>query len=103
MAGTKKHIDPWSWIVMAVTSALFITALFRKGLTHDVLLEAGVFLVSVKLIMMAYKNSVSATELKGRLDDVQAALARLEELLQRAPRPTGVTKASREKATKAKK
>ncbi len=101
MAGTKKHVDLWSWIVMGLTSALFIAALFRKGLTHDVLLEAGVFLVSVKLIMMVYKNSVSATELKGRLDDVKATLARLEGLLQRTP--TGATKASREKATKAKK
>ncbi len=103
MARTKKHIDPWSWIVMGVTSVLFITALFLKGLTHDVLLEAGVFLVSVKLIMTVYKNSVSAGELKSRLDDVQAALARLEGLLQRAPRPTGATKASQEKATRTKK
>jgi len=33
-------------------------ALFTKGFTHDILLEAGVLLVSVKLIIMAYKNSV---------------------------------------------
>lgn len=70
---------------MLVTSLLFVTALFLKGLTHEVLLEAGVFLVSVKLIMMAYKNSVAETELKACIDEVQAALARLEETLRSKP------------------
>jgi hypothetical protein len=37
---------------------LFVLALFTKGLTHDILLEAGILLVSVKLIMMAYRNNV---------------------------------------------
>jgi hypothetical protein len=44
---------------MGLTLALFVAALFAKGFTHDLLLEAGVFLVSVKLILVAYKNSVS--------------------------------------------
>jgi hypothetical protein len=55
-----KHYDPWAIIVVALTLILFITALFLKGLSHDLLLETGVFLVSVKLIMMSYKNSVLA-------------------------------------------
>ncbi len=63
----REHFDLGSFLVIAVTFALFVTALFSRGLTHDLLLEAGVFLVSVKLIMMAHKNSVSskadATEL----------------------------------------
>lgn len=53
-----KHFDMGSMIVIIVTFILFITALFTKGLTQDLLLEAGVFLVSVKLILMAHKNSV---------------------------------------------
>ncbi|MBW2327978.1 MAG: hypothetical protein JRF45_16245 [Deltaproteobacteria bacterium] len=52
-----KHFDMGSMIVIIVTFILFITALFTKGLTHDLLLETGVFLVSVKLILMAFKNS----------------------------------------------
>jgi hypothetical protein len=86
MNATKRHVDGWSWIVMSITCVLFVAALFLKGLTHDLLLEAGVFLVSVKLIRMAYKNSVASADLKARLDDVQDALGRLERLL--TPRST---------------
>lgn len=51
----KKYMDFGSVIVMVVTFILFFIALFTKGFTHDLLLEAGVFLVSLKLIMMSYK------------------------------------------------
>ena len=56
----RKRFDLWSIVVIALTLVLFIVALFLKGLTHDLLLEAGVFLVSVKLIMMSHKSSVIA-------------------------------------------
>jgi hypothetical protein len=45
-----------------------------KGLSHDMLLEAGVFLVSVKLIIMSYKNVEVADALRERLDEITAAL-----------------------------
>lgn len=54
----EKHFDTGSMIVIIITFVLFVLALFNKGFTNDFLLEAGVFLVSVKLIKMAYKNSV---------------------------------------------
>jgi len=54
----KKHLDPGSATVILVTIILFTFALFTKGMTHDILLEAGVMLVSIKLIMMAYKTAV---------------------------------------------
>lgn len=54
----KKYFDTTSILVIVITSILFVAALFTKGFTHDLLLEAGVLLVSVKLIMMAYKTSV---------------------------------------------
>ena len=78
----KQHLDPWSRVIIAITLVLFIAALFVKGLGHDILLEAGVFLVSVKLIMMAYKNSVATAELEGRLERFQAMLTRIERLLE---------------------
>ena len=53
----KKHFDPGSLIVIIVTFVLFGSALFTKGFTHDLLLEAGVLMVSIKLIMMSYKHS----------------------------------------------
>lgn len=65
-----KHFDSWSILVIAMTLMLFILALFMKGFTHELLLEAGVFLVSVKLILMSHKNSVLAHETEERLDAI---------------------------------
>ena len=45
-----KTPDVLSLVVIAITFALFSLALFSKGFTHDLLLEAGVLLVSVKSI-----------------------------------------------------
>lgn len=70
----RKHFDPWSMVVIVVTFVLFILALFIKGLTHEVLLEAGVFLVSLKLILMSHKNSVLAMETEERLEQIHALL-----------------------------
>jgi hypothetical protein len=67
----REHFDLGSLLVIAVTFALFVTALFTRGLTHDLLLEAGVFIVSVKLIMMAHKNSVSSKALAKELAEIK--------------------------------
>lgn len=75
----NKHFDASSIVVIAITFVLFTIALFTKGFTHDLLLEAGVFLVSVKLILMGYRNSVDnqailagLTDLRKRLDAKEA-------------------------------
>jgi hypothetical protein len=83
MSRTLRHLDVGSRIVILFTSVLFIAALFTKGFGHGVLLEAGVFLVSVKLIIMAYKNSVAGNELKDQLLDLHADLLRIEDLIER--------------------
>lgn len=72
-----KYIDPWSGAVIALTVALFALALFLHGFTHDLLLEAGVLLVSAKLVIMSHKNSVLAEELRAGLNDIKQVLARL--------------------------
>jgi hypothetical protein len=59
-----KYFDNGTIFVIIVTGSLFIVALFVKGFTHDLLLEAGVLMVSIKLIMMAYRNSLNYDELK---------------------------------------
>lgn len=69
-----KHFDTGSIIVIVITFILFVMALFFTGFTHDLLLEAGVFLVSVKLIMMAYKASVAS-------ENIHRELAEIRELL----------------------
>ena len=53
MSKFSKYYSPGFLIVIVATLACFIMAPFTKGLTHDLLLEAAVFLVSVKLIIMS--------------------------------------------------
>ena len=70
----KGRIDLGSIIIIVITFILFDIALFTKGLTHDMLLEAGVFLVSVKLIMMAYKNANYSRKLENELIEIKELL-----------------------------
>ena len=70
----NQHFDIGSLIVIAITFVLFTIALFTQGLTHDILLEAGVFLVSVKLIIMAYRNSRTSKEISKELRDIKSLL-----------------------------
>lgn len=70
----KKYLDLGSRLTIALTFILFVAALFTTGFTHDLLLEAGVLLVSIKLIMMSYKNSISNKELLEKLDEIKGLL-----------------------------
>lgn len=79
--GVHKHIDTPSLLVILLTLVLFATALVIKGIGHDLLLEGGVFLVSVKLILMAYKASVANERLLDELASVRSAMSRLEHSL----------------------
>lgn len=74
-----RFLDPASLAVMAVTLVLFVAALFVGGITHNLFLEAGVFLVSVKLIVGAYKSSLAMEELRRKLEEIHSAVLRLEE------------------------
>ena len=69
-----KYFDVGSLIVIMITFVLFSLALFTKGFTHGLLLEAGVFLVSVKLIIMAYRNNVSNHLLVKELTEIKEYL-----------------------------
>jgi hypothetical protein len=71
----RRSSDPWAIIVVILTVALFVLALFLKGLSHDVLLEAGVFLVSLKLILMAKKNAEVDSRLEEHLIEIKKLLA----------------------------
>ena len=70
----RKHFDVGSMMVIIVTFVLFTMALFTKGFTHDLLLEAGVFLVSVKLILMAFKNNNNVKIFQTELQEIKALL-----------------------------
>ncbi len=71
-----RHFDKGGIIVIVITFILFTAALFVKGFTHDLLLEAGVFLVSVKLIMMAYKNQRNYLDVKKDLTEIKELLGK---------------------------
>ncbi len=69
-----KHFDTGSLIIIVITFILFAFALFTTGFTHDLLLEAGVFLVSVKLIVMAYKSSIANEAILSELIDIKRSV-----------------------------
>jgi len=70
----KKIFDLGNTLVIAITFILFAIALFATGLTKDLLLEAGVFLVSIKIIMMNRANSNSSMEIIKKLNEINEKL-----------------------------
>jgi predicted DNA-binding transcriptional regulator len=75
-AQMNKSSDPWSIIIIILTVALFILALFVKGFTKGLLVECGVLMVSIKLILMAKKTAEIEENLERRLDRIEKLLAR---------------------------
>ena len=78
---TKKYLGPGTVLIVLVTLALFIAALFVKGFTHDLLLEAAIFLVSVKLIILSYRNSKGVEAIQEKLDEILSEEKHLEKVL----------------------
>lgn len=70
----KKYLSAADSLVIVITFLLFVIALFVKGLTHNLLLEAGVLLVSIKIIMMNYKNNISVKAIMKELDEIKQAV-----------------------------
>ncbi|MBC7538686.1 MAG: hypothetical protein H7281_07695 [Bacteriovorax sp.] len=73
----QSNLDTVSLITIFITLILFLTALYFTGLTHDILLEAGVFLVSVKLIIMAFQNKQSADNTLREIKEIQKVLQKI--------------------------
>ena len=83
----ERHLDTASVLTIILTLVLFGIALFVKGLTHDLLLEAGVFLVSIKLILAGFKTSPSTDAVLNRLARIETTLARIEQISARIGPP----------------
>jgi hypothetical protein len=81
----RKTYDPAAIVVIALTLVLFIVALFVNGFTHDLLLEAAVFLVSAKLILMAKANGETERRLELQLVEIKDLLQSLPQKLTRMP------------------
>ena len=78
----NKYFD-WGTVgIIVATLILFIVALFVKGLTHDILLEVGVFLVSANALLKKYVVS-NGVNFKGlcqdkRLDQYLSGIAKTD-------------------------
>ncbi len=81
MVEMRKYFDLWSLLVIVITFLLFAIALFTKGLTHDLLLEAAVFLVSVKLILMSHRNGKRTDLFFKELRKIEAQLQGIDNRL----------------------
>ncbi len=75
----SNHSDIGSSIIIAFTFGLFAAAFLTKGFTHDLLLEAGVFLVSVKLIVMAYKNAMASKKIMKEVHAIKEIMGKSED------------------------
>lgn len=65
-------------IVISLTIIVFIIALFLKGFTHEILLEVGVLLVSIKLIMITNKISTANQKLLNEMNKIKKVLDELK-------------------------
>jgi hypothetical protein len=74
LKSVRNRFDTSSMVIIFLTFVLFMLALFIKGFTHELLLETGVFLVSLKLILMSHKNSVLAEQTEARLEAIHKLL-----------------------------
>jgi hypothetical protein len=76
MSKKKKWINVASLATLVLTVVLFIVAIFEKGMTHDLLLEAGVFLISIKLVLSTQKSETLLKSLQEQLDSIERKLDR---------------------------
>jgi len=66
-----NKVDVPTLVVIILTLGLFVTSLFVKGFTHDLLLESGVFLVSTKLILMSFANKKSSEKISKEISEIK--------------------------------
>jgi hypothetical protein len=71
---THALLDFGTLATIVLTLVLFAAALAVEGFTHDVLLEAGVFLVSVKLVLTSYKSGMTMDAIRTELVALRTAL-----------------------------
>ena len=67
----RERLDIGSMAVIVITFTLFVVSLFQKGLTHEILVDTGIFLVSVKLIVMSFKNNLYMKDLNQQLEEIR--------------------------------
>ena len=66
-----KHLDTSCKVIIFITFVVFFLALFTGGFINKLLLEIGVLLISIKLIMMSYKNSIYVENVHNELQEIK--------------------------------
>lgn len=84
----KKYYSTADIAVIGITLLLFVIALFMKGFTKEILIEAGIMLVSIKLILMNHKASISREKLMDELVSIKDVLKRMEKQHDDTSRPS---------------
>jgi len=79
----KRTFDFANTITIALTFILFAIALFATGFTKDLLLEAGILLVSIKIIAMGAATRNSSKEIIKKLNEINE---KLDDSLRKEPR-----------------
>lgn len=74
MTPMNKNFDLANTITILLTVILFAIALFATGFTKDLLLEAGILLVSVKIILTGAANRDSNKEIIKKLNEINEKL-----------------------------
>ena len=67
----KRYLPIADSSVIVITIILFVVAMFTKGFTHDLLLEAGVLLVSIKIILMNFKTHLANQSIMEELKELK--------------------------------
>lgn len=71
MEKNKRRIEVASYLTLILTIVLFAVSLITKGFTHELLLESGVFLVSLKLVLSTRKLEIQLEELSEDIKKLQ--------------------------------
>jgi len=69
----KPFVNMASLLTVLVTLSLFVAAAFSKGFTEELLLEAAVFLISVKLVIGNYKTHMELAAIRTELAELRVA------------------------------
>lgn len=74
----KRYLSTGDTVILTITLFLFIIAIFTEGFIHNLSLEAGILLVSIKVIMIGYKIKLSNNVILKELEDIKKTLLEIK-------------------------
>jgi len=74
----KKYLSVTDIIVILITFILFTAAVFTRGITHYLFIEAGVLLVSIKIILMNYKSYLATSSILKEMEEIKKMIIEKE-------------------------